>query len=309
MEPPKAATAPWLGAWRPAVSGVREVLHARFFRHAYPSHTHDTWTLLVVDVGTAAYGLEHDQHATLASQVTLLPPHVAHDGRSATSEGFRKRVIYLDVETIGSHRVGRAVDHPSWRDPTLRTAVHHLHNALHQPGGTFEAEGRLGLVTERLAAHLDRRQAPTTRRDPHLARRLRDLLDSHLVEGIALADAAVLLQASPTHLVRAFRHETGMPPHRYLTGRRLDRARTLLLEGHKAAEVATVTGFHDQAHLTRHFRQLLGVTPGVYAASVRTPHPPRLLAATPQSVTEATDPHIGMSGTVDLTVFPARRAD
>lgn len=262
-----SATAPSLRAWRPGLPGVREVLHARFPRHAYPSHTHDAWTLLVVDDGTVAYELEHGQHATLVPQVTLLPPHVPHDGRSTTDRGFRKRVVYLDVETIGSHRVGRAVDHPSWHDPALRTAVHHLHTALRHPGDTFEAEGRLALVTERLAAHLDQRPEPTTRHNPGLARRLRDLLDSRLVEGITLADAAALLQASPTHLVRAFRHETGMPPHRYLTGRRLDQARTLLLEGHRISDVAVATGFHDQAHLTRHFRQLLGVTPGVYAAS------------------------------------------
>jgi AraC-like DNA-binding protein len=177
-------------------------------------------------------------------------------------------VVYLEIETIGSQRVGRAVDHPGWRDPALRTSVHRLHTALRHSGDAFEAESRLGWVTERLSAHLDRRQEPITRRDPGLARRLQDLLDSRMVEGISLADAATLLDASPTHLVRAFRHETGMPPHRYLTGRRLDHARKLLLEGHKAAEVAIATGFHDQAHLTRHFRRLLGVTPGVYAASL-----------------------------------------
>lgn len=267
MEHPGSVTAPSVRAWRPHVTGVREVLHARFPRHAYPSHTHDTWTLLVVDAGTVVYGLERDEHSTLASQVTLLPPHVPHDGRAATEAGFRKRVIYLDVDTLGSHRVGRAVAHPGWRDAALRTAVHRLHEALRHPGDAFEAEGRLGLVTERLAAHLDRRQEPATRRDPGLARRLQGLLDSRLVEGISLADASAMLGASPTHLVRAFRHETGMPPHRYLTGRRLDRARALLLEGHRAAEVAVATGFHDQAHLTRHFRRLLGVPPGVYAGS------------------------------------------
>jgi len=243
------------------------VLHARFPRHAYPSHTHDTWTLLVVDTGTVAYGLEHHQHATVNSQVTLLPPHVPHDGRSATDEGFAKRVVYLDAETIGAHRADRAVDHPSWHDPALRKAVDQLHTALHRQGDAFEAEERLAMVTERLAAHLDRRQEPASRRDQPLARRLQNLLDSRTVEGIGLTEAAALLEASPTHLVRAFRQETGMPPHRYLIGRRLDHARGLLLEGHRVAEVAATTGFHDQAHFTRQFRRLLGVPPGAYAAS------------------------------------------
>jgi len=47
-------------------------------------------------------------------------------------------------------------------------------------------------------------------------------------------------------------------------GRRLDRARRLLLDGLPIADVAAVTGFHDQSHLTRHFRALLGTTPGVF---------------------------------------------
>ena len=59
----------------------------------------------------------------------------------------------------------------------------------------------------------------------------------------------------------------GIPPHRYLTGRRLDRARRMLLAGRRPAEVAVEVGFHDQAHLTRHFKRMLGVTPGAYAAS------------------------------------------
>ena len=41
----------------------------------------------------------------------------------------------------------------------------------------------------------------------------------------------------------------------------------MLLAGHRPAEVAVEVGFHDQAHLTRHFKRMLGVTPGAYAAS------------------------------------------
>ena len=77
-----------------------------------------------------------------------------------------------------------------------------------------------------------------------------------------LADAGRTLGATPTHLVRAFSAQFGIAPHRYLTGRRLDRARRLLLAGERPAAVAVRVGFHDQAHLTRHFRRLLGTTPG-----------------------------------------------
>ncbi len=256
-----------LRAWRPSVPGVSEVLHAHFPSHAYPLHTHDTWTLLVVDTGAVRFDLERREHAALRSRVTLLPPHVPHDGRSVTTDGFRKRVVYLDADTLDVRRIGRAVDHPGWEDAALRGELHLLHGAMRHPGDEFEAESRLALVTQRLTSHLEGLPEPGARSDPGLAARLQDLLDAHVVDGISLARAAELLGADQTHLVRAFRREVGIPPHRYLTGRRVDRARRLLLAGDRPADVAAEVGFHDQAHLTRHFRRMLGVAPGAYAAS------------------------------------------
>ena len=45
-------------AWRPAVAGISEVLHARYVDHAYPMHTHDAWALLIVDAGAITYDLD-----------------------------------------------------------------------------------------------------------------------------------------------------------------------------------------------------------------------------------------------------------
>jgi AraC-like DNA-binding protein len=258
---------PTVRAWSPPVAGVAEVLHAHFPSHAYPLHTHDTWTLLLVDAGVVSFDLERHEHAALPSRVTLLPPHVPHDGRSVTPEGFRKRVVYLEADALDVRRIGRAVDHPGWTDLALRAEVHLLHEALRQPGDELEAESRLALVTSRLTAHLERLPEAPARPDPGLATRLQGLLDDHVVDGITLAQAASTLDADPTHLVRSFRREVGIPPHRYLTGRRLDLARRLLLAGCRPADVAMEAGFHDQAHLTRHFKRMLGVTPGAFAAS------------------------------------------
>src|SRR4029078_4844845 len=48
----------WVSAWRPPVPGVHEVFHARFVEHAYPAHTHDTWTVFVVEDGAIRYDLD-----------------------------------------------------------------------------------------------------------------------------------------------------------------------------------------------------------------------------------------------------------
>ncbi|WP_238335171.1 helix-turn-helix transcriptional regulator [Kribbella amoyensis] len=255
-----------VSAWRPAVDGIVEVLHAYFPSHAYPSHTHDAWTVLLVDEGVVRYDLDHREHGLAQTQVSLLPPNVPHDGRSVRPEGFRKRVLYLEPERLGYDVIGAAVDQPELVDPVLRRRIHQLHGVLADGREPLEAESRLLLVEERLRQHLLRAvSAPPDRRDPGVAHKLREVLDAHLPTGITLDEASRLVHAHPAHLVRAFSREFGMPPHRYLTGRRVDLARRYLLAGRPATEVAQLAGFYDQSHLTRHFRRMLGVTPSRFA--------------------------------------------
>ncbi|MGC0416226.1 AraC family transcriptional regulator [Embleya sp. AB8] len=255
-------------AWRPAVAGVTEVMHAQMTGHAYPMHTHTAWTLLIVDDGIVRYDLDRHEHGVLRQTVSLLPPHVPHNGTAATSSGFRKRVLYLDSSHLADSLIGSAVGRSVFDDPELRARVDRLHVSLLGDGEELEAESRLAFVAERLRGHLrGRLAAPPVVRDRSLARRLRDLLDERFVEGVTLREAGELLYAHPTHLVRAFGREFGIGPHQYLTGRRVELARGLLLDGMPAHEVATSAGFYDQSHLNRHFKRTLGTSPGRYTRS------------------------------------------
>ncbi|WP_411119755.1 AraC family transcriptional regulator [Streptomyces sp. 058-1L] len=257
-----------ISAWRPAVPGVVEVFHARFTEHAYPMHVHDAWTLLIVDDGAVRYDLDRHERGTPGGTVSLLPPQVPHNGSPATSDGFRKRVLYLDMTQLDAGYIGPAVDTPDLADPLLRTRVARLHTALADPGDALEAESRLAFVGERLRDHLRPAQAPVSPPPgPGVAQDLRELLDERLDRGITLAEAARLVHAHPTHLVRAFSAAYAIAPHQYVTSRRVDRARRLLLDGVPPGEAATAVGFHDQSHLTRHFKRIAGTTPGRYARS------------------------------------------
>jgi hypothetical protein len=102
-------------------------------------HVHETWTLLIVDDGAVRYDLERHPHGTPHDTVSLLPPHVPHNGSPVTPQGFRKRVLYLDATHLDDDLIGAAVDAPDLRDPVLRRRVGQLHSALTHPGDLLEA--------------------------------------------------------------------------------------------------------------------------------------------------------------------------
>jgi AraC-like DNA-binding protein len=100
-------------------------------------------------------------------------------------------------------------------------------------------------------------------------RRAREALHAALREGVTLESLARQVGLSRFHLCRAFREEVGMPPYAYLTHLRVSRARRLLVRGLNPAEVALEVGLYDQSQLNRHFKRIVGVTPGQFARAVR----------------------------------------
>jgi AraC-like DNA-binding protein len=100
---------------------------------------------------------------------------------------------------------------------------------------------------------------------------------------MSLESAAAALGRSVPHVIRSFTREFGLSPHAYVTGRRIDMARSLLLQGAAPAEVAAMVGFYDQAHFTRNFKKHTSATPASYARS----HMQRSPGAGPPPVSSA----------------------
>jgi AraC-like DNA-binding protein len=265
---PTAPPREWVRAWKPEVPGISEVFHARFIEHAYPRHTHEDWTVFIVDDGGIRYDLDAHARGVGTSLVTVLPPHVVHDGRPATQNGFRKRVLYVGTEVLGTHLIGRAADEPDIGDPALLNAIRRLHPLLERRDDALEAESVMATVGEELRRHLGEipAAAPAERERP-LAVALREFLDAQLFERSTLADASSVLGATTPSLVRSFSRTFGIAPHRYVVARRVEAARKLLLAGASIAQTATDVGFYDQAHFTRHFRNHVGTTPAQFARS------------------------------------------
>jgi AraC family transcriptional regulator len=100
-------------------------------------------------------------------------------------------------------------------------------------------------------------------------KKVTDFIEEHLNEDIALQELASMVELSRYHFARAFKQSFGVPPHRYHTGRRMERAKTLLEERTRSVtEVGLMLGFAETSSFTTSFRRTVGVTPSDFRRGI-----------------------------------------
>jgi len=137
---------------------------------------------------------------------------------------------------------------------------HRLHDAVSAGAERLELETA---VAEATATYASLDTGATSYVAP--VRRAIELLRVHIADAVSLDALAAHAGIDKFHLCRAFRAQVGMPPHAYQIQLRIMRAKQLLSERVRPSEVAPLVGFCDQSLLNRHFRRIVGTTPGRYA--------------------------------------------
>jgi AraC family transcriptional regulator len=100
--------------------------------------------------------------------------------------------------------------------------------------------------------------------------RAEDYLRANFLEPITLDELAVEAGVHPTHLARVFRRKFGVSMGQFVRGLRIEHAARLLAEEDlPLSQVSESSGFSDQAHFTRVFKQHVGMTPGAYRLRLR----------------------------------------
>jgi AraC-like DNA-binding protein len=97
-----------------------------------------------------------------------------------------------------------------------------------------------------------------------------EYIEANLHRSLTVVELATVAGVSPTHFRRLFRLATGESPNRYVRGRRLDRAKRLIVGTQLPfREIASSVGFSDQSHLNRVMRAEGGLTPGQLRRAAR----------------------------------------
>ena len=251
-----------------------EVLRATHVQQKFPPHVHATYAIGVVTAGAARTNFRGKFYDYAPGAIIAIAPQEVHTGEPLSAAGWAYRMFYLPpslVEGLASPSAGHSessprLDSPVISDPELAGLLLTAHRVLELGHDSLRAESvlchALGLLLQRHAHAANRDEAGN---DSHGAQRAKEYIDGNYGVRITLQDLATVAAMSVFQLIRAFRRTFGTSPYVYAESVRVEYARTLLQQGETITAAAYRSGFSDQSHMTRHFKRLVGVTPGQYS--------------------------------------------
>jgi AraC-like DNA-binding protein len=255
------------------------LLQAFYVQHAYPRHSHDYYVICLIEKGFQSFTHQGATHFTPPGGVILINPGAAHTGEAADEHGFQMRSLYptlAHMQMAAFELTGRHQGLPFFKEVRVdqrwaQASLLALHRALTRGASSLECESRFTwTLAQLIRQYADLRFGEQLLGREHRAvQRARRYIEERYAHGLRLAELAAHVTLSPYYLLRAFRAEVGMPPYAYLESVRIRHAQRLIEAGRPLAEVAAEVGFSSQSHLTRRFKQIIGVTPGQYARQVR----------------------------------------
>lgn len=258
--------------------GGLEVLDAEFENQNFSRHSHEGYTIGVIDSGAQSFFRTGGNHIAPQNTIILVNDDEIHTGHAAAEGGWAYRAMYPLAEQL--MEIAKDFYLPKYgapyfpnavvSDPELANQLRLVFNSLADSSNRLLRETlTYSTLIKLMAKHGKSKPIRNLKVKPLQQLYLvKEFLDDYPQADISLTELAKLASISPYHLTRAFQREFGLPPHAYQIQSRLRLARKLLKQGYTIIESAQECGFHDQSHFHRHFKKANGYTPGQYLKSL-----------------------------------------
>lgn len=246
-----------------AIRGGRDLCYAR--------HTHSTFSIGAVTGGVSTYWNRRSKETVGAGSVVVINPEDAHACNPAAGQPWSYRMFYVDAAWLGAlqRQLGFSGNadfraYSTTSNTSLFAGLNRLYDTLTSAhaDGLQKQSAAIGFFMDMQQA-LDPAPAPLAGANGKLLRAA-EFISDNCTRLLSLDDICAAASLSPAYLIRAFKGQFGMTPHAYLVNRRIQYGQGRLKRGAAIADAAIKSGFADQAHFQRAFKQHLAATPGQY---------------------------------------------
>ncbi len=229
----------------------------------FAPHSHSHYVIGLIRRGMRTLECNGEAHALVSGDVVVFNPGDVHGCVQSGEGAFAYDSFALPARAFGSTKLAG----PVLRNCGARDAFTVFADVVERAADRHGAEDALIALRDALSRDgVAESTASVPRRNHEAALRTYAYLRGHMADHVAVGEIARWEGISEYALIRAYKREFSITPSQHLLSMRVDCARDLLVRGVSPADVAAATGFSDQAHLTRTFKQRIGSTPAAYRA-------------------------------------------
>jgi AraC-like DNA-binding protein len=242
-------------------------------RRASERHSHEEYQLGLSSTEHASYRYRGARHQVAPGTLSVIHTGEAHETyeHQAIAEPVVYDISYVApslLQRIASELAGRHVPPPYFPSVVIAdergVALFKRVFAALRHGMKLDVDATLEAACSDLVLRFS--EIPPNHRaftpSRPAIRRVADYLRECYAENRSLKELADMAGLGVSHFCAVFHSEYGLPPHQFRLQVRIERAKQLLFAGLSIADVALQTGFSQQSHFGRHFKRLVGVSPG-----------------------------------------------
>ncbi len=256
------------------------ILTAILADFSYTKHAHEELAIGVTTEGIQEFSSNGQTFRSYPGDIILFNPGDVHNGNPGAGNILKYTMLYFDTDkiyplvasasrkTINNFRIPQT----HFRDSILNVMLIEMACRARESArfSALEQEHALYVLACQIAKILGNFQPVGWQQNKEtLLLRVRDYIHDNIEEEITIDDLSRVASISKYHLIRLFRRQFGLTPHKYILNHRINKVRNALKAGVCATDVAHEFGFFDTSHLNRHFKQVYGVTPGQYQAQMQ----------------------------------------
>ena len=248
-----------------------EAYHFEGIMQKFPNHFHEYYVLGVVTSGRRFLVCKNREYTVGAGDLLIFNPLDNHTCEQIDDLALDWRCLNIEKEVM--HRAVAEISGQDYLPIFASTVVSQsdavpiltdLHAMIMSESKDFNKEENFYFLIEQLITDNTEPIKETLSKLSAEIQATCDYMERNYTQTIRLADLSAVSGLNKYTLIRNFTRQKGITPYQYLSAIRVDKAKKLLSAGVSPIETAMQTGFTDQSHFTRFFKDFIGLTPKLY---------------------------------------------
>jgi len=237
---------------------------------SYKKHFHEEYSLGIVNKGQSSFWCEGKLMEIYQKNLVFIPHDIVHACNPKSDQPWKYKMIYVQPDWVKgfmeSHG-GGTIEYPVVKEIRKNkevATINHLIDILIRPVSFLEKEASLLWIFEQMLGDVDTSKYLSHRKLQPKLKTIKEYLHKSFLEKITLDQLEQISGLNKFFIIRSFKEEFSIPPHTYQNLLRINYAKKELQKYRQITEVTYETGFYDQSHFNKVFKNHVGVTPERY---------------------------------------------